>query len=611
MKRIGKTVLCFLFAAALLVPSLFLPRARAVEDPVVNSRQAICCQIESGKILYAKGEKDKIAPASFVKLMTALLAFEYRKTAGNVTVSVTEEMLAGAAGGMDLKAGEELPLDSLLAGLVMAGANDAAQVLASVVGGNIPSFVEDMNARAEELGMADTRFANPTGLDSPVMSSTLSDLLLLCRAVYRVNDFMVLSSVKSQKIPATNLSPERTVNNRNRMLFWHSIYPYHIPDSRGMVVGATENAGWCAATTRQKDECTTLVLVSGGTDLSEKQDATGISAFLDAKTLIEWAETNFARFTLVSDGEVFREVPVSLAADVDHLILVADGSLQVTLEKDFDPSSRALYKKIVLDGGAIQAPVVKGQVFGRVELYLNEEFLGSVPLAAQSAVARSQASSLWNAVKRFFSSGPAFVILLLVGLVAAAYLAILIFTVIRQNLVANRERRLAARRLEEEEDRRLEAVRKKERARRGVRMRNAGTFFREGFRVMTGSASGQSPSRGVARVPEKYRRYPGGTAPRSAPGREPRREESRQAQDRQLQPQRQPQQQVRQAQRRPQRAQQSRQAQPQRQPQQQTRQPQPQRPTQPQRPQQQLRQGHRPPQSRPQPRQNRQQWPDE
>ncbi len=582
MRRIGKTVLCILFAAALLVPSLFLPRANAAEPPAVNSKQAICYQIESGKILYSKGEKDRIAPASFTKLMTALLAFEFRKAQGNVTVSVTEEMLAGAAGGMDLKAGEELPLDSLLAGLVMAGANDAAQVLASVVGGNIPSFVQDMNDRAEELGMTDTRFANPTGLDSPVMSSTLSDLLLLCRAVYRVNDFMVLSSTKSVKIPATNLSPERTVNNRNRMLSWHSIYPYHIPDSRGMVVGATENAGWCAATTRQKDECTTLVLVAGGTDLSEKQDATGISAFLDARTLIEWAETNFARFTLVSDGEVFREVPVSLAADVDHLILVADGSLQVTLEKTFDPSSRALYKKIVLDSDSIQAPVVKGQAFGRVELYLNEEFLGSVPLVAQSAVARSQASSLWNAVKRFFSSGPAFVILLLVGLVAAAYLAILIFTVVRQNLQANRERRLAARRLEEEEDRRLEAVRKKERAQRGVRMRNAGTFFREGFRVMTGSASGQAPSRGVAPVPEKYRRYPGGTAPRSAPDprrgqrqvqRQPQRQPQRQQQPQrqvQRQPQRQQPQQTRQPQRQPQRQQQTRQ-QPQRRPQQQPR----------------------------------------
>jgi D-alanyl-D-alanine carboxypeptidase (penicillin-binding protein 5/6) len=89
---------------------------------------------------------------------------------------------------------------------VVQNANDAALVLASVAGGSIATFVEQMNERAKELGMEHTYYANPTGVDAAVMYTSLQDTLILCKALYRVNAFMLLSETPKITIPATNLT---------------------------------------------------------------------------------------------------------------------------------------------------------------------------------------------------------------------------------------------------------------------------------------------------------------------------------------------------------------------------------------------------------------------
>lgn len=522
--------LCFLFAAAMLLPSFLSVRASAVADPDISAPQAICYQLESGKILFAAGENDRIAPASFTKLMTALLAFEYRAASGNPTVTVTEEMLSSAGGNtMNLKAGEVLPFDSLLAGLCVYAANDAALVLASVVGGNIAGFIDRMNERAKALGMTNTYYANPTGVDAPTMTTTLSDTLLLCCALYRVNDFVKLASEEKVTIPATNLTAERRYTNRNAVIPFSYVTDYYIPDARGMIAGYTANAGYCVATLREKNNATTLVLLSGGSDASENQNGSAINTYYDAKTLLEWAEKGFQRTDIITEGAVIREEKIALAAGVDHMILVAGEGLQVFLPKDADLTSADFRQVVTLSETSFQAPVVKGQQFGTVEFYYRDELLGSVPLEAQSNIGRSQWSAFWNGVTRFFSAGPARAILILVLLLAVAYVVILLLTVWVQYLRASRERRRAMRRLEEEEKRRMQTVRRRERMNRSHRIRRAGMFFREGFRVMTGDTDeapaapsdarkgrpGRSAAhRGVARVPEKYRKYPQGTAPR-------------------------------------------------------------------------------------------------
>ncbi|MBR5295309.1 MAG: D-alanyl-D-alanine carboxypeptidase, partial [Clostridia bacterium] len=319
MKQNCTRFLCTLLAAVFIL-SFFPVSAASFEGaPEVTSTAAVVYNLETGDTLFSKNIDGRLDPASFTKLMTALLAFEYRQEKGNVNVLVTEEMLSSAGGtSMKLHAGETLPFDSLLSGLVVQNANDAALVLASTVGGNISSFVDQMNDRAKALGMENTYYSNPTGVDSATMYTTLSDVLVLCKALYRVNDFMLLSETAKVTIPATNMTGERVYTNKNALVPYSYVTDYYIEGARGMVAGYTSRAGYCVATVRETRGSKNLVIVSGGVDRSEKQNGTDISSYREVKALLEWAEEKFAVREVIPASKIICERRVRLASGVDH-----------------------------------------------------------------------------------------------------------------------------------------------------------------------------------------------------------------------------------------------------------------------------------------------------
>ncbi|MBQ4037776.1 MAG: hypothetical protein IJC84_06595 [Clostridia bacterium] len=527
MKKGLSRILSLILAVVCILPLFSVARAAAEPAPEVASGSALLYHVETGKILYEKNADTRISPAAFTKMMTALLAFEYRREAGNITVTVTEEMLSGAGGtSMRLKAGETLPLDSLLAGLVVQNANDAALVLASVVGGDISSFVDKMNARAKELGMSHSYFANPTGVDSAVMYSTLQDCLILAATLYRVNDFMVVSEKQKATIPATNLTEERVYTNKNLLVPYSYVYDYYMENTRGMVAGFTAGAGYCCATTRKAGDCTYLVLVSGGKDRSEKQNGTDISSYRDAKSLIEWAEKNFAMQSVCTSGEVICEVPVRLAAGVDHVMLVTKGELATLLPVGEDTKAR-ITTAVRTKGESFTAPIAEGESYGEMDVFFDGELIATVPLVALNSVHLSGWLVMWDAVERFFSRGPARVVLILLIAAAVIYVAVLIGTVWVHAARRNRARNQLISEMNRKEDLRMKKVRQEERLNRRARFRRAGVFLREGFRVLsgeseamdTGSRRSRAPSKAVARVPEKYRKAklpPPSAAPRRA-----------------------------------------------------------------------------------------------
>ena len=516
MKSILRRLVCFFVATVCLLP-LFCVAHAEVDAPAVTSSQILCYNLETKTVLWEKGSGDRILPATFTKLMTALLAFEWRAENGNVSVTVTEEMLSGAGGtSMKLKAGEVIAFDDLLQGLVVQNANDAALVIASTVGQSVNDFVEQMNARATTLGMEHSYFSNPTGVDSAVMYTTLSDLIPLCEALYRVNDFMVLSEKEKASIPATNLSEARVYTNKNALIPFSYVNDYMVRGARGMAAGYTSGAGYCVATTRQKNGATTLVLISGGSDLSDNQNGTQISSYRDAKTMLEWAEENYSLSEIVAKDQVICEKRVRLSGGVDHTILVAKDRLCILLPKDTNIDDVSF--EVRTDRDVFTAPIIKGQELGEADVMYQGKVLGTIVLSAQENIGLSRALVVWDAIVRFFSKGPARIVLYLVIGGAILYVLILIATVWIHNARRNRERNLILAELNEKENRRLRKVRREERQRTQAKLRQARTILREGYRVLHGDtevmqapSSGRRPpqqSRAVAKVPEKYRKKP-------------------------------------------------------------------------------------------------------
>ncbi len=513
MKKRLVTVLCSLLAAFFLMPS-FSVFAKAPEPPEVTCTAAVLYNLETEEALFEKNMDSRLNPAAFTKLMTALLAFEYRQEHGNVTVTVTEEMLSSAGGtSMKLKAGEIIAFDSLLSGLVVQNANDAALVLASVVGGNISSFVEMMNEKAKQMGMEHTYYANPTGTDSAVMHTTLKDTLLLAKAIYKVNDFMVLSEMESVTIPKTNLTEERKYTNKNALVPYSYVTDYYMEDVRGLVAGYTQGAGYCVGAIRQKGNCTNLVLISGGIDRSEKQNGTDISSYREAKALLEWGENSFSIQNVIFPGTIICEKGVRLGAGVDHMILVTGEELRALLPSDIDLKEEIQYE-IHTEHDTFTAPIIEKKQYGTLDLVYEGRVLGTVSLVAQSGIGLSRWLVVWDAITGFFSQGPARVILILSIAAVVIYILVLIGMVWLQYIRTNREKAMIIAEINQQENLRMQKVRREERDASRARRRLVRGALREGFRVLSGEAEVMDPkkkkspahSKAVAKVPEKYRR---------------------------------------------------------------------------------------------------------
>lgn len=196
-------------AGALLavLACLLTGRAEAVE---VSASAAVLMDMDSGRVLYERNAGARMLIASTTKILTALVAIRD----GNLsdTVKVSREAAYTEGSSMYLKEGEELTLETLLYGLLLCSGNDAAVAVAEHVGGSVEGFVERMNGTALELGMEDSSFANPNGLDDEEHYSTAYDMALLARAAMENETLVRIVSTRTVSIGG------RTMTNHNKLL---------------------------------------------------------------------------------------------------------------------------------------------------------------------------------------------------------------------------------------------------------------------------------------------------------------------------------------------------------------------------------------------------------
>ena len=248
--------------------------------PLVLSAEAVVLLDPGGRTLYAKNADEDRAPASLVKLMTLYLVYE-DVDAGRADLDELVQVSANAAQTpryrMGLRAGEHVPLRTLLEGVAIASANDAATALAERLGGDEAAFVARMNLKARELELGGTRFANAHGLPDPLQRSNARDLARLTRRLLR--DY-----------PAA-----RTMLGGQTFIFNGRVYTRHIPlfnDPGGvqaLKTGFTLEAGYNLAVSAWRNGQQFVMVVLGARSRAR--------SFLDAKTLLRYAfvETGLER----------------------------------------------------------------------------------------------------------------------------------------------------------------------------------------------------------------------------------------------------------------------------------------------------------------------------
>ena len=339
-----------LLAAALLLAALPLPRtAEAEEDPGVSARCAVLMGPE-GEILWEKNARERSLIASTTKLMTALVTVRHSRMEDRVTVPAACCGIEGSS--MYLAPGEEYSVEQLLTGLLLASGNDAAETLALHCAGSEEGFVAWMNEEAARLGLKDSHFMNPHGLDEEGHYSTAADLGQLMAAC--------MGQPELAKILGRTdaLIHDNSYVNHNKLL-------RRCPGCLGGKTGYTQAAGRCLVSCCER-EGTRLYCVT----LADPED------WADQMALYDWG---FARYVTRSVTENLRymlpvyggeKAAISLRAEELPLFLPKDAALELRLE---------------LPRFAL-APIRAGSTLGLVTLLRDGEELGRAPLVAAESV---------------------------------------------------------------------------------------------------------------------------------------------------------------------------------------------------------------------------------
>ncbi len=251
--KIGWTAL-LCAALSLCVTVAPLP-VQASAAPGISSLSAVVYEPESGLILYEQDGRTPRPMASTTKLMTALLAVE--RLDANATVQVPAAALPVEGSQVGLKAGDSITVRDLLAGLLLSSGNDTANALACLMDGSPAAFAARMNTRARELGMTDSFFVTPSGLDGEGHAASARDMALLGAAVLRRPLLAELCASKTATISINGV--KRTIGNHNKLL---KLFDGTV----GLKTGFTKKAGRCLVSAVERDGITLVVATLNGGD---------------------------------------------------------------------------------------------------------------------------------------------------------------------------------------------------------------------------------------------------------------------------------------------------------------------------------------------------------
>lgn len=209
-----------------------------------SAKAAAVINGDNGEIIYSQNANTRLPMASTTKIMTGLLLCEYGNFHREITV--TEEMLKVEGSSMGLLAGDKVTLHDLLYGLMLASGNDAANVIAFVLGGSLDGFVQMMNEKAEELGLTDTHFATPSGLDADDHYTTAYELAKLTQYAMQNDYFAEAVSCEKATLNYGNPPYKRSLTNHNKML---NLFDGAV----GVKTGFTKKSGRCLVSGAKRD----------------------------------------------------------------------------------------------------------------------------------------------------------------------------------------------------------------------------------------------------------------------------------------------------------------------------------------------------------------------
>jgi D-alanyl-D-alanine carboxypeptidase (penicillin-binding protein 5/6) len=339
-------------AAALVVAA-----AAASPPPSVDARAVLVGNGVTGEMLHRVRQAQKVPIASITKVMTALIVLENARPDAVITVRGPAPTIGGSRIG--LRAGERISIRDLLTAVLVQSANDAAYALAYHVGdGSVARFVAMMNRKARELGLRDTRFVRPDGLDAEGHYSSARDLFKLARVAMHKPLFRKLVRIKT-----TTISGGRDLRNWNDVLFSYG-------GTIGVKTGHTSAAGWSEVAAARRNGITIYAVILGSSSRDQRN--------ADLVRLLDWGFDQYRTVTAISAGTVYAEALVPFAEQ--RLQLVADEPAYALVRAD-----RQLVERVVAPA-MVGLPVEEGQRLGEVQVLDGTKVIATRPLLAAESI---------------------------------------------------------------------------------------------------------------------------------------------------------------------------------------------------------------------------------
>jgi len=344
------------FATVLYLISALPIFASAVD---VSARSAVLIEAGTEDIIYEKNANERMSMASTTKIMTALVALEHGQLDKKIKVSDKACGIEGSS--IYLKPGEVLTLEDLLYAVMLESANDAAAAVAYEIAGDIDSFADMMNETAETIGLRDTHFTNPHGLDNEEHYTTALDLAKLTAYALKNEQFRTIVSTYKRQIPLNGDEGVRVLVNHNKLLRMSD-------DVIGVKTGFTKHSGRCLVSAAKRDGvCVIAVTLNAPNDWN------------DHLKMHEAGFSEYSSVTLAEAGEFTVEIPCT-TAEGGYVMLQNKDELTLTLRNGTEITHKVVADRLLFP------PIETGEELGQVIFYSDGEELGSVPLYSTSTV---------------------------------------------------------------------------------------------------------------------------------------------------------------------------------------------------------------------------------
>lgn len=330
-------------------------------DLTPKAKSSILIEASTGKVLYEKNSHEKLAPASMTKIMSMLIIIEHIESGALkwddlVTVSENASSMGGSQ--ILLETGEQMSVEDLFKGVAVGSGNDAVVALAEAVSGSVDSFVELMNNKVKELGLNDTMFQNPHGLDQENHYSSAYDMVMIGRELVKHEKVLSFTSIYEDYL-RKGTKREFWLVNTNKLVRFNPIVD-------GLKTGYTSGAGYCLTATALKNDMRLLATVMGEESTTDRtNEVTG---------LLDFGYASYKVDVLANKENVVGEKEYDLSLDKIKFVPINDVKV---LNKKTDKIGSITYEMDIND---IKFPVKKGDVVGKLNIKEDGKQLSSVDI---------------------------------------------------------------------------------------------------------------------------------------------------------------------------------------------------------------------------------------